>query len=244
MKSIALILSCEHAVDTVPQVYQRYFTSPDYQSLLESHRGIDFGALAIANYLQAFFKCEMVVASITRLLIDCNRSLSYASCFSEITGSWSEQDKDHLIQHYYLPFRMNVEKIVRKNIEQGHQIWHLSIHSFTPVLNHQQRNTDIGLLYDPKRTNEKAVVLEWQQRLQSHPSLFRVRRNYPYRGISDGFTTALRKQFADKDYLGIEVESNQGVIADEKNRFELAAMLAETLRSLIDSKQLEMARQM
>jgi hypothetical protein len=35
-----------------------------------------------------------------------------------------------------------------------------------------------------------------------------LRRNYPYRGQSDGLTTALRRQFGAR-YLGIELEINQ-----------------------------------
>nr|WP_238143946.1 hypothetical protein [Legionella pneumophila] len=47
MKHIALLISCEHAVNTVPYDYQMLFEC--HKELLESHRGIDFGALEIAQ---------------------------------------------------------------------------------------------------------------------------------------------------------------------------------------------------
>lgn len=47
MKHIALLISCEHAVNTVPYDYQTLFER--HKELLESHRGIDFGALEIAQ---------------------------------------------------------------------------------------------------------------------------------------------------------------------------------------------------
>ena len=43
---------------------------------------------------------------------------------------------------------------------------------------------------------------------QVFPSLV-VRRNYPYLGTADGLTTCLRKRFAPRAYLGIELEINQ-----------------------------------
>lgn len=230
MKSIALVLSCEHAVDTVPEAYKHRFSS--YQDLLKSHRGIDFGALNITHHLQAVFGCEFVVASATRLLIDCNRSLSHPNCFSEITLSWTKEDKNQLIQNYYLPFRQNVERIIKNHIADGQFVCHLSIHSFTPILNHQVRTADIGLLYDPKRSSERVFALNWQHHLRQQAPTFRVRRNYPYRGTSDGFTAALRKQFIDKHYLGLEVESNQALTEDKKSLFDLATVLATTLQTL------------
>jgi hypothetical protein len=37
----------------------------------------------------------------------------------------------------------------------------------------------------------------------------KVHRNSPYRGATDGFTTALRRQFGVDEYIGVEVEVNQ-----------------------------------
>lgn len=44
-----------------------------------------------------------------------------------------------------------------------------------------------------------------------------VRRNYPYPGNADGFTTYLRKQFSLSKYVGIEIEINQKHITNTKN---------------------------
>ena len=42
----------------------------------------------------------------------------------------------------------------------------------------------------------------------------RIRFNYPYLGISDGFTSYLRKKFNQKNYVGIELEVNQKFLSD------------------------------
>jgi predicted N-formylglutamate amidohydrolase len=85
----------------------------------------------------------------------------------------------------------------------------LSIHSFTPKLDGQVRNCDVGILYDPKRPMEKTVAADLKRALVSMDGVLRVRWNYPYRGIADGFTTHLRKRFSKSRYAGIEIEINQ-----------------------------------
>lgn len=49
MKEIALIVSCEHAVNTVPQAYRNLFAP--HLELLETHRGFDLGAQSLALFL-------------------------------------------------------------------------------------------------------------------------------------------------------------------------------------------------
>jgi predicted N-formylglutamate amidohydrolase len=230
MKPLTLVISCEHAVNTIPATYQKLFAP--YQELLETHRSIDFGALEIASDLKQMFNCDFVQAQATRLLIDCNRSLTHPHCFSEITASLPLAEKQQIIQQYYLPFRQEVEQKIKRCIAQGQQVLHLSIHSFTPIFKMTNRNADIGLLYDPRRMSEKVFAKHWQQQLKQYNHWLRVRMNYPYRGVSDGFTSALRKQFSDQDYIGIEVESNQALVQNEKTLVILTDALATTLNIL------------
>jgi len=94
-------------------------------------------------------------------------------------------------------------------VTSGREVLHLSVHSFTPVLNGKARTAELGLLFDPSRTPEAEFCQEWQRQFrETHPD-WRVRRNYPYRGTDDGLTTALRKRFLPETYLGIELEVTQ-----------------------------------
>jgi len=226
-QSMALIISCEHAVNTIPKRYQDLFAP--YQKLLESHRGIDFGALDIAKYLKDSFSCDFFHATTSRLLIDYNRSLHHPHCFSEITKNLSVQEKQKIISHYYLPYR---EQVIAK-IDEFHSnkkpVLHLSIHSFTPIMNDQVRNADIGFLYDPQRPLEKNLAKKWQLSIKKQDPAYRVRLNYPYRGISDGFTSFLRQRYSAMDYLGIEIECNQTVTRDDSKINSLKHVLALSL---------------
>jgi predicted N-formylglutamate amidohydrolase len=69
---------------------------------------------------------------------------------------------------------------------------------------------DLGILYDPSCRCERELAHALQQRLQAQTSM-RIRCNAPYKGISDGFVTALRKRFSPQSYVGLELEVNQGL---------------------------------
>jgi predicted N-formylglutamate amidohydrolase len=230
MKPITIILSSEHETDAVPNQYAHYFAP--HQALLQTHRSIDFGASAIASALQQSFNCQLITATITRLIIDCNRSLTDPHCFSEISESFSEKEKKALIKTYYLPYRNKIIKHIEEQLTLGHVVWHLSIHSFTPILNGITRTTDFGLLYDPKRLIEKEVVLKWQRNLQSR-SDFQVRLNYPYKGNADGLTTHCRELFPE-NYVGIEVETNQALVKEGDSLVKVIAALTTSLKAIVD----------
>ncbi|KTD45658.1 N-formylglutamate amidohydrolase [Legionella rubrilucens] len=235
MKPIAVVLSCEHAVNHVPEEYRPHFMA--HEHLLNSHRGIDFGAEAIASYLRDALACELVSAKATRLLIDCNRSLHHRHCFSEITYPLPINEKELIRQRYYLPFRQDVEARIHSHLQAGKQVWHLSVHSFTPILNEITRNTEIGLLYDPKRLLERNLARHWQQQIKYLDKGLRVRLNYPYRGVSDGFAASLRKKYPASDYLGLEIESNQALVHENHAIAHLACVLSTSLRIMLDNWQ-------
>ena len=230
-KPAMIILSCEHAVNYVPPEFNHYFI--EHSALLNSHRGIDFGAAAIALHLSHSLHCYMLSSTISRLLIDCNRTLNQSGCFSEISSNFPESLKQELIESYYLPYRQQIINQINISISEGYQVWHLSMHSFTPILDDITRQTEIGILYDPRRKSERKMAQKWQKLLKSHDKEWRTRLNYPYKGTSDGFTTSLRCQYADSDYLGIEIEGNQALTQDASNLARMSKLLEQTLRKLL-----------
>lgn len=231
MKKIALVVSCEHAVDSVPVPYQSLFIP--FKNLLASHRGIDFGALAIAEHLSKQISCDFIQATTTRLLVDCNKSINHPRCFSEVTGDLPSEKKQEILDLYYWPFRQQLMTTIKKHIEQGTKVLHLSIHSFTPVLHGIVRNADIGLLYDPQRSSEKTLARRWKMEIQKQTPEYKIRMNYPYRGVSDGFTSMMRKIYTDDAYIGIEVESNQALTQNTQNLSNLKNILAISLLKLM-----------
>ena len=159
-------------------------------------------------------------------------SISNANCFSEFTQNLPPQEKQRIIHQYYMPYRTKIETLIQNLIDQGKQVLHISCHSFTPVFNGISRNGEICLLYDPSRHGEKEVAREWRGLLNQH-NIYKVRMNYPYRGVSDGFTTTLRKKHPEKNYLGFELEVNQTLVGDKTSLKKLMTVLSESLGELL-----------
>lgn len=203
-KAFSIVVTCEHGGCDVPLNYKPLFEGKD--RLLQTHRGYDRGALELAKELSKKINAPLYFSEITRLLVDLNRSVGNRALFSEITKNLTKEEKLEILNGFYTPYRNEVEKEIGKEIERGRGVIHLSVHTFTPELNGKVRDADIGLLYDPRREWEMRFVREWIRLLKGE---WKVRLNYPYKGQSDGFTTALRKRFGDDKYVGIELEVNQ-----------------------------------
>jgi predicted N-formylglutamate amidohydrolase len=218
------VISCEHGGNEIPPAYAHLFGGA--QEVLRSHRGWDPGALPLFEQLQPL--ADFAKASTTsRLLIELNRSLHHPELFSAYTRSLAQATREEIIRDYYLPYRQAIEKAIAGYVLKGETVYHLGIHSFTPVLNGEVRNADIGLLYDPERALEEDVCQQWQLFLQEAFPDFSIRFNYPYLGIDDGFTTHLRQQHPQK-YAGIELELNQQWAHDQ----EVHQKLVQTVQAL------------
>ncbi len=203
----AVILSCEHGGNQIPERYRPDF--PKSGRLLQSHRGYDPGALALGKFFHKQTGFPFYYSTISRLLIELNRSLHHPRLFSKVSKRFSKEQQQHLIDQIYQPYRKAVEARINKILKQRQSVIHLSVHTFTPVLHHVHRTADIGLLYDPRVFQERRFCEIWRNDLHQQDSTLRVRLNYPYHGISDGFTTSLRKKWRKRGYFGIEIEVNQ-----------------------------------
>jgi predicted N-formylglutamate amidohydrolase len=202
-----LLFTCEHGGYEIPPAYRRCFRGA--QAVLKSHRGWDPGALALAKQFAAKFSAPLYFSTVSRLLVELNRSVHHRALFSSYTRGLPADQRQAIVDEFYRPHREAVERHIAEEIELGHRVMHIGVHTFTPALDGKVRTADIGLLYDPSRVSERTFCQSWRRQLSRADSSLRVRMNYPYRGVADGFTTYLRAQFSNARYAGIELEVNQ-----------------------------------
>jgi len=219
------VITCEHAGNTVPQKYAHLFHGKE--EILQSHRGWDPGAVHVATFLSKELSAPFYICETTRLLVEPNRSLHSDFLFSEFSLLLTDEQKNHLLQEYYHPHRTAVEQYIQQSSDV---ILHLSIHTFTPLWNEEERRVDLGLLFDPDRSNETKFCERYRARLEKSLSAMNIEFNEPYKGIDDGFTTYLRTQFDNDHYLGIEIEINQKFAGTETLN-KIAKELVESLRA-------------
>lgn len=208
-----LIISCEHASRRVPDEYAAAFDSVSAKKALETHRAYDPGALPLARGIKKDVELltreatPLAAGSMTRLLIDLNRSPQHRSVLSEFSREMS-RDLQSRLKAYHRDYHDALRSLVLRT--KG-QIIHLAVHTFVPVWDGEERTTDVGILFDPARPPEMAFAKTCQDYLQQATGL-RVHRNAPYRGVADGLPTLLRREFSQRKYIGIELEVNQRLV--------------------------------
>lgn len=227
-----LRLTCEHGGNRIPGRWRPLFRG--HEALLESHRGWDPGALELARTLARRLGAPLEFSTTSRLLVELNRSPGHPALFSAITRALAAEERGRILEEHYRPHRLCVEAGMAAEIQRlprGAVLLHVAVHTFTPTLDGEVRNADIGLLYDPARGPERDFAGRWREALKEAAPELRVRLNYPYRGAADGLTTHLRRRFTAARYLGFELEVNQALAAGAPEvRRHVALALAESLR--------------
>ena len=223
-----IIFTCEHGGNDIPELYYGIFNN-GFEDL-NSHKGLDYGTLYLISYCKDLSDFD-ISNSISRLLIELNRSLHHPKLFSKYSKVLSDLDKDNIINTYYSSYRNLVRKKILEFIESGEEVIHISFHSFTPVLKGEIRSTDLGILYDPKIASEKELVYLLKELLLEEDATLKIRYNYPYLGKADGFTTSLRKEFPEL-YNGIELEINQKFSFENKFPDQLKNSIYNALKNL------------
>lgn len=204
---LKIILSCEHGGNVVPEPMSAAFVGA--QDVLDTHRAIDFGALQLFRKMNTDQVAFSTYETITRLLIELNRGLYSEYLFSDFSMRLTGDQRIFLLNEVYKPYRKEIEKKIQHFTQANHQVLHVGVHSFTPVLNNETRTTDIGILFDPERINELDFAHRWKQLLHIEFPDLSIDFNKPYLGIDDGLTTDMRALFPGNCYAGIELEVNQ-----------------------------------
>jgi predicted N-formylglutamate amidohydrolase len=221
------LITCEHGGRDIPVAYRQLFRGQ--KVLLASHRGYDVGALGVALRFASRLSAPIVFSTITRLLVDLNRSPDQPGVFSEFTQDLSDDERQRLLALYHTPHRSSVERTVSSAIVAGHRVLHLGVHSCTDILNGRPRDLDIALLFDETRVREQEFCDRCRAALRQRAGDLRYPFNEPYRGADDGLTTMLRSRHAPDDYLGIEIEVRQGMILRSSEQNAAGDLLASAV---------------
>ena len=227
IESDYLLLTCEHGGNRIPQPYVHLFHGAE--ALLESHRGWDPGALPLARLLARELHRPLLAVTWSRLFVEANRSPSNPRIWSRFTRTLPKAERERILERWWWPHRRAVEEAVTAG---SGRVVHVAVHSFTPELDGQVRNADVGFLYDSRRKREADLCHRWAEVLSRLDPELRLRFNYPYRGSTDGLTTWLRRRFPEEGYLGVELEFNQALVGTKTwRRFQ--GRISDSLREIV-----------
>lgn len=208
------MITCEHASNELPARVKNLRIS---QEDLDSHRGYDIGAFAVYEELVSKFKPDFYSSGrYSRLFVDLNRSLRNNK-FASPAGIAYHESYWGEVEKFVAQNLPEKERVLPEKLPASPAIVHLAIHSFTPILDGRTRNADIGILYDPSRPAECKIADIIVAEIRVRFPQYKVRRNYPYQGKTDGLCTALRKKFDPHKtgrYVGFEIEINQKLLSE------------------------------
>lgn len=231
-----ILLSCEHASHAVPRALAHVFRAAPLRAALRTHRGWDPGAAGVARELARALRAPLHLGRHTRLLADLNRSPHHPRVLGPWARTLTPAARRALLARWHAPWRRAFVRRVRASAAAGRPVLHVSIHSFTPVLDGARRTMHVGLLYDSGRPAERALALALRRELRARRPDWAVALNRPYHGRADGHVTALRRLHAPARYLGIEIETRNDLLRDAAAQRAAGSLYAAALRAALNPR--------
>ena len=221
-----LLLLCDHASNRVPADIDLGIDP----ALLDYHIAVDIGAGDLTRSLAARLNAPAILATVSRLVIDLHREPDHVALIPHrsdghlIPGN-ERADRAGRIARFHAPYH----RALRDRIRAQRPGLILSIHSFTPRLEHggSDRPWQVGVLY-----NRDARA--------AHPTIGFLRGrglvtgdNEPYSGRL--LNATLNRHAEGQGIPSVAIEVRNDLIRDAAGVAEWSAMLADLANSLRNS---------
>lgn len=223
-----LLLIADHASNAVPPGVDLGIDA----ALLDNHIAIDIGTAVLTEALARLLAAPAVIATVSRLVIDCNRDpgvaglVPTASDGHVIPGNLglSTAERELRTSAIHAPYHA----AIAGEIARQRPALLVSIHSFTPALKTAPgvlRPWPVGILYNADDRAARPGIAALAARG------LHVGDNEPYSGRDLNYTMDRHAEAAGLPYLGIEVR-NDG-IADGAGVTHWAAVIADTIHHVM-----------
>ena len=231
-----IILVCDHASNHIPRSLNNLGLD---EFSLRRHISWDIGAGDVARFLASSLGAPSILATYSRLVVDCNRKLNDATAFRVISDgddvpgnhSLSARDKRRRANAIYWPYHQAIADQVELMCDKGFAPVLISIHSFTPFFDNSHRPWEIGILWD----NDPRVAVPLMKNLEERGLV--VGDNEPYSGRHPhDFTIDVHGEKRGLPHASIEIR--QDLLRDMVSRRQCAAALADSLQPILENKDL------
>jgi predicted N-formylglutamate amidohydrolase len=210
--SMPLVLTCEHATCAVPEAFRELFQGAE--EILTSPRGWDPGALNLAQHLSREFRTPLLHGEITRLLVELNGAPDNPQLFSEFALRLPEGRREGLFKRNYQSYLETLRARLADCLTRHPRVLHLSVHTFPRELAGKRQAIDIGILFDPGREEETALVHAWSRALRAAAPALAIEASALDPASTQHLTTLLRGEHLADAYLGIGLEVCQSFFLD------------------------------
>lgn len=224
----AYVLTCDHASNFIPE---EFGTLGLPESELGRHIAWDPGALAVARGMAKALRATLIETCISRLVLDCNRSLEAPDLVPSISEATSipgnaqisEQERQTRIDRCWRPFHDTVEAVVEKRLARGQETRLVSIHTFNPVYKGVARQWQIGIIHDEDTRLAQPLI----NALRAVPGMT-VGANEPY-SPADRVYYTLERHARSRGLPCAMIEIRNDEVADEAGQRKWAELLSALL---------------
>ena len=148
------IVLCDHASNRIPAKLAHLGLDAKQ---LHSHIAWDAGALAVAEVLSRRLDATLVQSNYSRLVIDCNRSVSNKESILAVSdgvvipGNLQIDQNERTVRQreIFHPYHQSIDSLLAQRANQNPLL--LSIHSFNPEIQGRHRPWEIGVCYAEDR---------------------------------------------------------------------------------------------
>ena len=223
-----LLLICEHATASIPSDLDNLGVAP---ADLQRHIALDIGAAAVTRGLAVRLQAPTVIATVSRLVVDCNRPADHPDAIPEVSDETlipgnvglSPEQKTERIADFHTPFHAAIADTLAALRQRHRDPALVSIHSFTPSLRGQPlRPWHVGILWGEDDRLAAPLIAA----LEGEPGLV-VGDNEPYPGRTLFYTLDTHAAAAGLPHLCVEIR--QDLIADDAGVAEWVERLGRLL---------------
>ncbi len=228
-----VLLVCDHASRVLPKVYGTLGLDP---SMMWRHVAWDIGAADVTRRLSRAIGATAVLAGASRLLIDVNRRLDDPSMIPpesdgiEIPGNHGLDDAERRrrTDAWHRAYHAEIDRRLDRIAGRGVDPILLSVHSFTPVMDGDERPWHVGVLW----SNGSGIAVQLIARLRRNSGLV-VGDNEPYTALQPyGYTIHVHGEDRGLSYAAVEVR--QDLIDTHHGAESWANILADAVTHVAD----------
>jgi len=230
--SARVLLVCDHASRRIPRGLDNLGLD---ELALRRHIACDIGAVDVARRLSGILDAPAILASYSRLVVDCNRHLSDPTSIPAVSDGefvpgnhdLSAREKERRAHAIFHPYHDSIRRRLARFMEQGTVPVLIAIHSFTPIFNSTSRPWQIGILWD----TDPRIPVPLMNKLRRIPGVV-VGDNEPYSGKAPAdYTIDHHAEPAGIPHVSIEVR--QDLISTPEGADRWSAILGGVLMEIL-----------
>lgn len=228
-----VLIVCDHASRRIPAEHKNLGMS---EAQLLQHIAWDIGAGDVARELGSLLGVPVVLASNSRLVVDCNRTLDDPTAFPVTSdevpvpgnSNLTDADREARANAFYWPYHHAIRDQLAALEKLAPAPALIAVHSFTPEFDGYKRPWHIGALWD----KDSRIAMPFMREFTAQSDIV-VGDNEPYSGKHPAdFTLDHHAEAEGLPHLGIEIR--QELISTQSGARHWAEILFAALQDTLE----------